>query len=352
MASFKIPHVRVSAIASVVPEKELCLTDDPTLYDGNVKQLKRVMKSSGFDKRRVTDDKTTTADLCCEAARTLFDAKVITPETPDALIFVSQTPDYQIPATSCVLQKRLGLREDVVVFDVNHGCSGYVYGLYLAANLINTGRRTVLLLVGDTVSKFTDMFRGGSAPIFGDAGTATVVQYDESAAPVFFDIGTDGNGADAIMAKNGGFRNPPKPDMFYDDGTFKFDSVMDGARIMQFTLHKVPEAIEKLLAFAGKKKDDVDSFVLHQANRLILQNVALSLDIPFEKMPMETLSKYGKQSSASIPTAVCDVLREQIGQSGLECVFCGFGIGLTWASCLLKLEHVFCPEIKIYKGEN
>lgn len=352
MATFTVPHIKIEAISSAVPEKEARLTNDPTLYGGNEKQLKRVMKSSGFDKRRLADDKTTTADLCVAAAQTLFDAHIITPEEPDALIFVSQTPDYQIPATSCILQKRLDLREDIAVFDINHGCSGYVYGLYLAASLINSGCKTVLLLVGDTVSKFTDMFKNGSAPIFGDAGTATVVRYDENAVPMFFDIGTDGGGADAIMAKNGGFRNPPKPEMFYEDGTFKYDSVMDGMRIMQFTLDKVPASIEKLLTFAGKNKEDVSSFVLHQANKLILQNIAMSLDIPFEKMPMETLSKYGNQSSASIPTAVCDVLREQVEKTRADYVFCGFGIGLTWASCFLKLDHIFCPEIKIYKGEN
>lgn len=342
-----IKNVKIKGISVVVPSKELCLTDDKSLYGGDEKQLKRVMRSSGFNKRRVADENVTASDLCVKAAENMFADMNFDRKAIDAVVFVTQTPDYHMPATACVIQHRLGLKESTAAFDVNQGCAGYAYGVWIASMLANSGCRYVLLLVGDTSSKYTDMFREHqSAPIFGDAGSATLFEFDEKAAPMYFDIGTDGSNYEVIMARNGGFRNPPKKDMFYEDGTFKYEARMDGLKVMEFTLSKVPGSIKDVLERAGITKDDIDFFVMHQANKFILENIALEADIPLDKMPMETISKYGNQSCTSIPGAICDALEEEVQKRPLKLCISGFGIGLSWVSAVLDIDRIYCSGIR------
>lgn len=348
MPDFLVKNAKISAIASVVPQTEKCLADDKTLYGGNEKQLRRVMKSSGFDKRRVVNNETTTADLCERAAEILFSEAKENKSEIGAVIFITQTPDYPMPATACLLAHKLGLSYETAAFDVNQGCAGFVYGLWLGASLLSKSCCKVLLLVGDTPSKYTDMFKDGSAPIFGDAGTATLLKYDENAAPMYFNIGTDGSNFDAIIAENGGFRNPPKRDKFYSDGTFSYRAKMDGMRVMEFTLDRVPASILKVLAYARTDKSQIDWFIMHQANKIILTNVAIAADLDLTKVPMQTLSKYGNQSSASIPCTLSDCLKEKLVKGRHKLLLSGFGIGLCWASCVVEVENLYCSSVHTY----
>lgn len=238
MPNIKINNVSIKGISTVVPKTEKRLEDDETLYEGNKKRLKRVMASTGFCCRRVADKNTTSSDLCARAAENLFNNMKYKKEEIQALVFVTQTPDYYMPATASMMQDRLKLSQDVAAFDVNQGCAAYVYGLWIASSLIAGGLKKVLLLVGDTSSKYTDMFKDGSAPIFGDAGSATILEYDDNAKPIYFNIGTDGSGYDVIITKNGGFRNPVSKEKFYDNGEFMYESHMDGAKVMEFTDRK------------------------------------------------------------------------------------------------------------------
>ncbi len=346
MLQLKIDNVSIKGISTVVPRTELNLLDDKALYGGDEKQLKRVMKSSGFHKRRVVDKNTTSADLCQKAAEILFNNMNISPNTIDGIVFVTQTPDYYMPATACLLQHKLKIKNASFAFDINQGCAGYTYGLYVASALINTGIKRVLLLVGDTSSKYTDMFREhNSAPIFGDAGSATLLEFDSNAKSMFFDIGTDGSNFDCIISENGGFRNPVKQEDFYADGTYKYKAKMDGMRVMEFTLDRVPDSIENVLEFSNTSKEDIDYFVFHQANKFILENIAMNTDIPTEKMPTETLSKYGNQSCTSIPCAISDMLKDGIMNKKLKLLLSGFGIGLSWISCVLETNKIYCSGI-------
>lgn len=349
MPNVCVNHVKIKAVSCVVPENEMCLSDDKTLYNGNEKQLKRVIKSSGFSKRRITDSNTTTADLCQKAAEILLTETQEDRSSIGAVIFVTQTPDYPMPATSCLLAYKLGLTNEIAAFDVNQGCAGFVYALWIGSSLISKECRKVLLLVGDTPSKYTDMFRDGSAPIFGDAGTATLLEYDETAEPLFFNMGTDGSHFDAIISENGGFRNPPTKEKFYDDGSFQYKAKMDGMKVMEFTLNQVPESIRKVLKFANVSPSDIDWFVLHQANKIILKNVALAADLDIDKVPMETLSKFGNQSSASIPCCLCDQLSAQLKTGKHKLVFSGFGIGLSWMSCVATLDKISCSTVHTFE---
>lgn len=345
MPNVTIHNSKISAIVSVVPKKELCLEDDVNLYGGNKKQLRRVIKSSGFYKRRVSNVFTTTADLCQKAAEYLFSEYSDNRKDIKAIIFISQTPDYLMPATACLLSYKLGLPHSVAAFDINQGCAGYVYGLWIGSSLLNRECNKILLLVGDTPSKYTDMFNNGSAPIFGDAGSATLLEYDEKAEPIYFNIGTDGSNFDAIIAQNGGFRNPPSKDKFYSNGEFCYLAKMDGMRVMEFTLNRIPSSIDDLIKYAKINKTDIDWFIFHQANKIILKNIAINSELDMSRVPMSTLSKYGNQSSASIPCVLCDCFNTALSNQVNRLLLSGFGIGLCWCSCILTLKNIFCSSV-------
>ena len=349
MLNVKIGNVEIKGISTVVPKRELCLLDDKTLYGGNEKQLKRVMKSSGFNKRRVVENDITSADLCQKAAEILFEEMKIDPKSIDAVVFVTQTPDYHMPATACILQNKLNIKQSSIAFDVNQGCAGYTYGLFIGSSIVNTGVKRLLLLVGDTSSKYTDMFKEhNSAPIFGDAGSATLLEFNNNARPMFFDIGTDGANFDVIMSENGCFRNPPKKEDFYEDGNYKYKAKMDGMKVMEFTLDKVPTSINEVIKFSNYKKEDIDYYIMHQANKFILENLAMNADISIEKMPTETISKYGNQSCTSIPCAISDVIQKEVEERPLKLLLSGFGIGLSWVSAIVDTNKIYCSGIREY----
>lgn len=350
MVNSILNNVRISGISTVIPKKELSLLDDKSLYNGDEKKINRVIKSSGFLKRRVVDENTTTSDLCEQAANDLIKNLNIDKSKIDGLIFISYTPDYLMPATSYILHKKLELSENCVVMDVPQACSGFVFGLYQAGMMINSGCKKLLLLVGDSFSKFTDMFDNNTAPVFGDAGTATLLEYDSNTKPIYFNINSNGENFDSLMCENGGFRNIPKKEDFYEDGKYKYQAKMDGARIFNFTLEKIAPSIENVLAFAEINKQEIDYYVLHQANKFILENIASALNISIEKVPLETISKYGNQCGASIPCAISDVLKEQVSQGDNHLLLCGFGVGLSWASAVVNIDKIYCSGIKEYEG--
>lgn len=349
MAKFKISGSRIRAISTVAPPRELSLLDDATLYNGDAKRLQRVIRSSGFLKRRVADAHVMTSDLCEQAANDLFDNAGFARESIDALIFISYTPDYLMPATSYVLHSKLGLSRDCIVMDIPQACSGFVLGLFQSSMLLQTGCKRVLLMVGDSFSKFTDMFSGGTAPVFGDAGSATIIDRDEAAAPFYFNIQSDGAGYDSLMCENGGFRNPPKLEDFDTEERYVYKSAMDGARIFDFTSHEIAPSILELFAYSGHSPQEMDYYVLHQANKVILQNIAHQVGFDSSKMPVSTLTEYGNQCGASIPCTISDTLRDIVTQQETQILTAGFGVGLSWASAIIQLNNIYCSKLTNYK---
>lgn len=349
MVAFAFNNVSIKGISTVVPEKELILTDDKSIYDGNEKKINRVVESSGFLKRRVTDEKVMTSDLCFFAAEDLIKNLNVKKEEIDALLFISYTPDFLMPATSYVLHKRLGLSQNCVVMDIPQACSGYVIGLYQASMLINAGCKKVLLLVGDSFSKFTDMFINHTAPVFGDAGSATLIEYDKSATKSYYMINSDGENYDALICENGAFRNPAKQNNFYKDGNYKYGSKMDGGRIFDFTMQNIAPSIEELFRFSGKSVDNIDHVVFHQANKFILQNIAEKLNIPEYKYTTETLTNYGNQCGASIPCTISNTLQKIVSAEEKLYLFSGFGVGLSWASTILTIGNIYCSTLNTYR---
>lgn len=235
--------------------------------------------------------------------------------------------------------------------DIPQACSGYVLGLYQASMLLNSGCKKVLLLVGDTFSKFGDMFNNNTAPVFGDAGSATLIEYNKDAEKMYFNINSDGKDFDALICENGGFRNPVKKNNFYENEDYMYNSRMDGGRIFDFTMNMVTPNIEELLEFSNIKIENIDEFVFHQANKFILENIARKLNIDSKRISTETLTHYGNQCGASIPCVISNTLQKTVSSKNVKCLLLGFGVGLSWASAIVNLDNIYCTKLLEYKGE-
>ena len=355
-------HARISGISATVPKNEIRLQDELQFFGGDIKKAQRVTKMAGIDRRRVAEEGVAPSDLCQYAAEKLFAGLGLDRSTVDALVFVSQSPDYFLPATACILQDKLKLPKTCAAFDVNQGCAGYVYGLWIAFSLVESRACSrVLLLEGDGLSRLADQDNRVITPIFGDCGTATLVEYTPEESLSWFMLGTDGGGAEALMWPAGCGRLPlpqtpeeyaPYCERLIDaNGTpWRLNrTYMDGGAVFEFTLNVVPNHILELLRFAQKEPEHIDNLVLHQANRQIMQNIADKTGFPPEKAPMDTFSKYGNLAGASIPSAICDALATQVQSSQRQLLLSGFGVGLSWASAILTTNRIWCSGMLDYE---
>ncbi|NBB79070.1 MAG: ketoacyl-ACP synthase III [Verrucomicrobia bacterium] len=348
--------IEIAGMVACVPPLEKCIDDELNLFGGNMKQLERLKKTIGLHKRRVVEAKTTAADLCETAAQKLLNELDVDRDQIDSLICVTQTPDYPQPCNAAVLHGRMGLAKDCAALDVNLGCSGYVYGLWLAHTMIASGGcQRVLLLAGDTISRLVNAKDRAVAPLFGDGGSATLVQHADKAASSYFSLQTDGHGYQHLIVPAGGARCPSTPETIKvaqdEAGNLRSPEnlFMDGAEIFNFSITEEPRAVRELLEFAQSDSNEVDFFVFHQANRYILNNIAKRLKLDTAKVPMQTVERYGNQSSASIPAAICGELAPILKtKPGHKLLLSGFGVGLSWASALLELPQLTVCEIIDY----
>lgn len=337
-------HLSVTGLSSCTGPIVRTLDDEAHLYAENPVQLERIRKLVGIESRSIAPPGVTTLDLCEAAARRLLSEMKIDPSSVDAVICVTQTPDHWQPCNANLLHGRLDLPKSAAAFDINQGCSGWVYGLYVAGTMIEAGGCSrVLLVAGDTVTQTIHPRDRGVVPLFGDAGTATLIDRRETASPAFFSLHSDGKGHAAIKIPAGGYRQPASPATKQEhtdaEGNVRTPEhlFMNGIEVFNFTLREEPGAVRELLAYAGVDAGQVDSFVFHQANEFILTNLAKRLKLPPEKVPTRTVRYHGNQSSASVPSAICDALGGKL-IDGEQMVLCsGFGVGLSWASCLFRL---------------
>ena len=348
--------VEISGIVTCVPPLEKCIDDELELFGGNVKQLERLKKTIGLSKRRVVDAQTTAADLCEKAARHLMKEGGIDLQQIDAMICVTQTPDYLQPCNAAVIHGRLGLSKNCAALDVNLGCSGYVYGHWLAHSLVASGGcERILLLAGDTISRLVNAKDRSVAPLFGDGGSATLIERTVGAPSAYFSLQTDGCGYDKLIVPAGGSRHPHSTEsaevLEDESGNFRSPEnlFMDGAEIFNFSITEEPKSVKELLEYAEIDAAAVDHFVFHQANRYILSNIAKRLKLDLAKVPMQTVERYGNQSSASIPTAICGELATALAdRSSTRLLLSGFGVGLSWASALVEVGDLTVCELIDY----
>lgn len=336
-----------------MPKTEKCIDDEIELFGGNPKQIARLKKTIGLNKRRVVEPGTTALDLCESAAQQLLKSAGLSVAEIDALVFVTQTSDYQQPCNAAVMHGRLGFSRDCAALDVNLGCSGYVYGLWLAHMMVSSGGcKRVLLLAGDTISRIVNTKDRTVAPVFGDGGSATLIEYSEEAGLAQFSLETDGSGFEKLIVPAGGMRQPcsevtAEESVDADGNRRSLENLfMDGAEIFNFSISVEPQSVKELLDYAGLGTDEVDYFVFHQANRYILGNIAKRLKLDTEKVPMQTVERYGNQSSASIPCALSGELSDALLKgTSKKVLLSGFGVGLSWASVVLDLSGLQVCEI-------
>jgi 3-oxoacyl-[acyl-carrier-protein] synthase-3 len=362
MAFSEFFHVRLSAVAAVVPRDEVRLEDEVAFYNNDMRKVERIGKMAGLKRRRIAPAGVTVTDLCVRAAERLLTDTGTDRATVDAVVCVTQSGDYPVPSSAFLQQKALGLTTDCAVFDVNLGCSGYIYGLWLASCMIESrARRRVLLLVGDAGFRYMDPANRIVTPVFGDAGTASLLEYADDAAPLSFSLGSDGSGYEAIIRPGGGGSIPHVPGGPDEDAYLTvvrdvggnpwsvggFGNIwMDGAAIFDFAMSVMPEHIREHLAHRGLAPNQLDRLILHQANKQIVQNLAEAAGFAPEQAPWETLTKYGNQAGASIPSVICDQLKGLCdARQRLYLMLCGFGVGLSWGSCIGDFTGLHCCGI-------
>lgn len=351
MADLRFKGVGIHSIAACVPSR--VETNESLEYLIPREDLEKTINNIGIRERRIAEEGVCASDLCLRAAEQLIEDNGIDKESIQALIFVSQTSDYHQPATAPILQHKLGLTKSTLCFDVNLACSGYVYGLSIAYSFCTQiGCDRVLLLAGETMSKITSEFDRESKPLFGDAGTATLVEkgeYGES----FFSLNSDGSGADIMMIPVGGFRNPASTDAFKmgedDKGNKRngYQFRMDGMDVFNFGMRVEPKDIKNLLAFAGKTMDNIDLLIFHQANRFMTDFFAKRLKVAVEKVPY-SLDRFGNTSSASIPLTIVSELYDGFPYRD-DVILSGFGAGLSWGSVLLDLSRCRISKLTEYQ---
>lgn len=340
MAILKFNNVGIKAVASCVPSK--VESNENLTYLIPAEDIRKTIDNVGIAERRYADADTCSSDLCFKAAQKLIEDNAIEPESIDLLIFLSQTPDYHQPATSPLLQYRLGLPKTCATLDVSLACSGYVYGLSMAfAYASIPGIRNVLLLVGETMSKTVSQKDKVSTPLFGDAGTATLVCKGDFGESVF-SLNSDGSGTDVIKMPYGGYRQPSCAEGFVehtdDDGNLRSGEqfFMDGMAVFNFGIKEEPRDIKKLLTECGLTVDEIDLLIYHQANKFMTDFFSKKLKVPQTKTPY-CLYKYGNTSSASIPLTISSELHEGYPERA-KTILSGFGAGLSWGSALVNLS--------------
>lgn len=347
MANSRVAGVGLRGIASAVPKTIQTTRELADVFGEGTVQ--KIVKRIGVEERRVAG-RLCSSDLCAAAADRLLDELQWERESVDALVFVTQTPDYVLPATACSLHQRLALPSTCLAFDVNLGCSGYVYGLWMASQFLQGGLKRLLLLVGDTLSRTVSPKDRATAMLFGDAGTATALERCPDASPLFFQLGTDGSGASHLITEAGSFRQPCsetthlRTDPSGESVRSAKDLFMNGAEVFAFTLREVPDLVRDTLALANWSLEHLDAFVPHQANLFLLRHLAKRLNLSQEKV-VTNLQKFGNTACASIPLAMTTEMSKVLAERPMNLLLAGFGAGWSWGAVTLSTQTIAMPAL-------
>lgn len=325
----RVDNVDVAAVSAALPPTSIELADLSGEF--GAQEVKRICASTGINAVRVAGE-LTTADLCAAAARRVLEGARIDRESIEAVVVVTQTPDDLMPGVSFEVHKRLGLSHDCAVFDINHGCSGYVYGLLQAASLVSAGCRRVLLCTGDVVTKIVEPSDRKVRMVFGDAGSATIVE--RGAGRLDFCFWSDGRGNDVLRT----------PAAYGAVGTMPNRIAMDGNEVMRFALSHVPPLVEKLLRVTNVEREAVSLYGLHQANQFMVSYLTKLLGVREELVP-SYLADVGNTGPSSIPLLLAARAHELPTSMG-HALLCGFGVGLSIGAVLLNLSSTrfFSPH--------
>jgi 3-oxoacyl-[acyl-carrier-protein] synthase-3 len=344
---------KISGILTVVPANERSFVDEMSNFNFPERRSLKLKEVMGYDKHRLVDGPVCVSDLTIFGLEYLFANRLLDRDEFDALIVVTQSPDYIMPATSSVIQGRLGLKQDMFCLDINQGCAGFLIGLMQGFLLLDQPSiQRVVLVNADVLSRKVSTKDRNSYPLVGDAASITILERTDDATPIYMNLKMDGTRRDVLRIPAGGMRLPSSPEtavMAEDaDGNLRSldNLVMDGSAVFNFVQVEVPPMIDDLLQTAGKKMDDVDMFLFHQPNRFMLEKLADKMGVPYEKMPANIVEHYGNSSGVTIPLAIAHNLRHRVVGESINACLAGFGVGLTWASMLMRIGPMrFCEMI-------
>ncbi|MDZ4042096.1 MAG: ketoacyl-ACP synthase III [Eubacteriales bacterium] len=340
------PRRRIAAIRAIhsyLPRGKL--TNEQLAAQYPEWNVEKIFHKTGISTRSVSEEGECASDLGFNAAVKLFESGVVRPEDVDFLLFCTQSPDYFLPTTACLMQNRLGLRTDCGALDYNLGCSGFVYGLSLAKGLIETYQaKNILLVTAETYTKYIHPSDRSVRTIFSDGAAATLVSAIEAETEAIgpFEFGTDGAGADQLIVPAGGFRKPASSETSLEqhvgNGVFRSERnlIMNGPEIFNFTLQKVPHVVKALLDKSSLTMDEISLFVFHQANKYMLERLRNKIGIPQEKFCIN-MEYYGNTVSSTIPMALEIAWNQGLVQKNTRIMLVGFGVGHSWAATIIKL---------------
>ncbi|MHB2153601.1 3-oxoacyl-ACP synthase III family protein [Calditrichota bacterium GD2] len=349
MAYLYYKDVGISGLAAAVPKNVINNYKYTTYFPEE--DVKTIVEKTGIKERRFVDDKTCASDLCYAAAEKLFDDMSIDRSEIDLLIFISQTPDYRMPATSIILQDRLRLPKSTIAFDVNMGCSGFIYGMSIAYSMIQQSHfRKVLLLDGETRSKVYSPKDRQVAFLFGDAGVAALIEKDPKYGESHFSLNSDGSRYDLIQIKAGGYRYPSSAETVKEKVVDEYGNIrseehgfMNGADVFNFLIREVPRDIKNLLQKTKIDIQTLDYYIFHQANKFMNDYLVKKMKLNPDKVPM-SLEKFGNTSSVSIPLTIATQLKGKLN-GDKHVMLCGFGVGLSWATALIHLNNCYISNL-------
>ena len=348
MALWEIKNVAVRGVTGTVPNHAVKTADfdiftqeEADIFDNTV----------GIKNRYIGSDDICTSDLCFDAAERLLAALGWEKESVDVLVFGSVTGDYKTPPTAGILQHRLGLPTSTFVLDIPMGCCGSMYAINVAGNLLNAGTvKRALLLVGDTALRMGSLKDKSRVPLFGDSGTAMALEYDPTAEDIVIEFNTLGSGYEALITPHGGFRHPITAESFIEEdfgnGIIRApkDTLISGMDVFSFAISRPPISIKKMMEKYELTTENVDYFLIHQANKLIVDRIVKKLKLPLEKTPYD-LQEFGNLGGASVPMLMTYNLREAVQSRPLTLLCSSFGLGLTWGTMILRTQKMVVEEV-------
>lgn len=349
MAKWRIRNVRMAGVSACVPANVVA-TEDYTFM--TPEEAATFNKTVGIKRRHIAPDDVCASDMCQKAAEKLIEELGWEKESIDVLIFESVTGDYKTPPTACLLQDRMGLPESTFCLDMPMGCCGCLYALTVGGNLLTTGNvRRALLLIGDTALRMGSMKDKSRVPLFGDCGTAIALEYDENAPEMVVEFNTLGKGYKALMTPHGGFRHPITPESFIEEdfgnGIVRapMHTLINGMDVFAFAISKPPKSVDKFMAEENiDRNNDVDYFLIHQANKMIVDRVVKKLKLPVDKVPYN-LEEYGNLGGASIPSLMVTRLRDKLTKEPCRLLMSSFGLGLSWGTMSVTFGPMIIPEL-------
>lgn len=357
--NFTFRNKRISGVLIVVPANERTFVEEMKNYNFPEARSLKLKEVMGYDRRRLVEPGVCVSDMAVFGLQNLFDRGLLKAEDIDALLLITQSPDYFMPATSSIIQGRLGLKQDMICIDINQACAGFVLGLIQAFMFLEQESvRKVVLVNADVLSRKTSPKDRNIYPLVGDAAAITVIERDTQDSVIHATVKMDGTRNDALMIPAGGLRLPSSAETAVledvgDNNLRAKDHLrMDGSAIFNFVQTEIPPLIQGLLDRVGVSMDAIDYFLCHQPNRFMLQKLADKMKVPHSKMPNNVVERFGNSSGSTIPTAIAINVADKVTNGHIQACLAGFGGGLTWSAMLMQLGGWKFCEIIDYPNQQ